>query len=152
MRWLAGRNQAEDDIIRECRDRYGHCSAERLISGPGMTILHDLMHGEPNLDAATIGSRAAAGETQCRATLEQMFLFLATVASDLAVTAGASGGVYISGGIIPRYLEMFAESGFRERFENKGRYRPYLDRIPTRVIRKTDPALLGLAALAQDAA
>ncbi|MCB1597726.1 MAG: glucokinase, partial [Gammaproteobacteria bacterium] len=53
------------------------------------------------------------------------------------------------GGITPRYLEQLKTSGFRARFEDKGRYRPFLADIPTRVIIADQPALRGLAAFAE---
>jgi len=49
---------------------------------------------------------------------------LGTVAGNLALTLGARGGVYIAGGIVPKLGTAFAESGFRTRFEAKGRFRP----------------------------
>ena len=149
---LAGQNEQEEAIIRECRKRYGHCSAERLISGSGLSLIHELLHGTEAVSPAEIGQRAADGDKPAEESLKQMFLFLATVASDLAVTAGARGGVYISGGIVPRYLDLFAESGFRDRFEDKGRYRDYLGHMATRVITAEDPGLRGLAALARSPA
>lgn len=33
-------------------------------------------------------------------------------------------------GIVPKMLEVFRHSAFRERFEFKGRYRRYLEAIP----------------------
>jgi Glucokinase len=42
---------------------------------------------------------------------------LDTVAGDLALTIGATGGIYIAGGILLRFKEAFASSAFRERFE-----------------------------------
>ncbi|GMU75059.1 MAG: hypothetical protein AMXMBFR45_05500 [Gammaproteobacteria bacterium] len=52
---------------------------------------------------------------------------------------------------MPRYLEAFQRSRFRERFESKGRYKDYLRAIPAWVIVDPYPALKGLAALARDA-
>ena len=72
---------------------------------------------------------------------------LGTVAGNLALTLGARGGVYIAGGIVPKLGTAFAESGFRTRFEAKGRFRSYLAAIPTYVIMRPLPALLGAAAL-----
>ena len=76
-------------------------------------------------------------------------------AGDAAITnldaLGVFGGVYIGGGIVPRYLEAFQRSRFRERFESKGRYKDYLRAIPAWVIVDPYPALKGLAALARDA-
>ena len=74
---------------------------------------------------------------------------LGTVAANAALTLGAFGGVYIGGGIVPRYVEALAGSGFRQRFEAKGRYRDYMRAIPTRVITAANPALSGLLAYAR---
>ena len=71
---------------------------------------------------------------------------LGTVAGNLALTLGAQGGVYIAGGIVPKLGSRFAESAFRERFEAKGRMRPYLAAIPTYVMTHRLPAFLGCAA------
>ena len=51
---------------------------------------------------------------------------------------------------MPRFVEFLAASGFRERFEAKGRFASYLARIPVRVIVKPNPAFLGLVALAEE--
>jgi glucokinase len=140
---------AEARLVAQVRERFGHCSAERLVSGPGLTLLHELLHGEPGSDAATIGAAADAGDPRAAASLEQMFRFLGTVAADLALAFGARGGVYLAGGILPQHLERFTRSGFRERFMAKGRYRDYLSAIPTQVITAPTPGLLGLAEYAR---
>jgi glucokinase len=72
---------------------------------------------------------------------------LGTVAGNLALTLGARGGIYISGGIVPRISAFFAQSDFRARFEAKGRLNAYVATIPTYVIIRPLPVLLGGAAL-----
>jgi glucokinase len=61
----------------------------------------------------------------------------------------ASGGVLIAGGIVPRIVHYLPRSNFRAQFENKGRFRPFLEGVSTRVIVRPDPAFLGLKALAE---
>jgi len=146
---LAANTAMERTIIMAMQERFTHCSAERIVSGAGISLVHEVMHGEVGLDAAQIGERASQGDQAAVDTLKQVFCFLGTIAADVAVTVGAFGGVYIAGGIVPRHLELFVGSGFRERFENKGRYRAYLAAIPTSVITRADPAFLGLARLAE---
>jgi glucokinase len=146
---LAAQNLEEERVIRVARERFGHCSAERLLSGPGLIFLHQALHAEPGLAAEEIGRRADAGDGKAQATLESFFRLLGTVAGNLALTVGASGGVYIGGGIVPRYLEAFRRSGFRARFESKGRYEAFMRRIPTWVITAKYPALTGLVACAR---
>jgi hypothetical protein len=58
-----------------------------------------------------------------------------------------SAASYISGGIVPRLGAFFAQSEFRSRFEMKGRFHDYLEKIPTRVIVWPLPALARLIAL-----
>jgi glucokinase len=55
--------------------------------------------------------------------------------------------VFIAGGILLRFKEAFAQSSFRQRFEDKGRFAELLRGIPTRLILDESPALLGLANL-----
>ena len=69
---------------------------------------------------------------------------LGTVAGDLALAFGARGGVYIAGGIAPKNRAYLAASGFRRRFEAKGRFSDYLARIPTWIVMHPEPAFLGL--------
>ena len=85
--------------------------------------------------------------------VEAMGHFLAmlgTVTGNLALTLGAQGGVYLAGGILPGLAARLQASSFRERFVDKGRYRDYLDAIPTILITKEYPALAGLAAWLQE--
>src|SRR5204863_1917735 len=99
------------------------------------------------LSAAEISQRAlAASDAQCVEALDLFCAFLGSVAGNLALTLGARGGVYIGGGIVPRLGDAFARSPFRERFEDKGRFRSYLAPIPVYVIHAAvSPALLGAA-------
>lgn len=136
----------EARLIEAVRKQFGHCSAERILSGSGLATLHRLLH-DATLTPAEISSRANDGDDAALATFEQFFLFLGTVASNVALTLGAHGGVYIGGGIVPSNLGLFERSGFRQRFTDKGRYREYLDAIPTRVITIDTPALVGLSGL-----
>ncbi|HJP37530.1 MAG: glucokinase [Gammaproteobacteria bacterium] len=136
----------EAELIKELYERFGHCSAERLISGPGLELLHMTLHKSKAIKAARIAAQAEDGDEQAGATFNIFFELLGTIAADLALTMGALGGVYIGGGIIPRHAELFAASGFRRRFETKGRYGDYLESIPTYLIVSEHPTLAGLAA------
>ena len=139
---------AELRVTATAREQFGHCSAERVLSGPGLALLHRALHGGEELGAPALGALLEGGDPRAAETFRVFFGWLGTVAGDLALTFGAFGGVYIAGGIVPRYLAAFERSDFRERFEDKGRYRDYLSAIPTRVILAPHPAFTGLAALA----
>lgn len=141
---LAGRDEEEDRIIARLRERYGHCSAERVLSGPGIIALHSAMHDGEMKTSREITSGTV--DPKCRATMEQFYRFLGSVSADLAMTTGAYGGLYIAGGIVPSYVEQIRASSFRERFEDKARYRGYMQAIPTYVITDPMPGLTGLSA------
>jgi len=140
--------EKEAKLIKTLREQFGHCSAERLLSGPGLELLHTTLHGTAAIAAAEIAALSEASDVHARETFDLFFALLGTVAANLALTVGAFGGVYIGGGIIPRHAERFAASGFRRRFEAKGRYGDYLKSIPTYLIISEHPTLTGLAAAA----
>lgn len=148
---LPATDAREARLIARLAERYGHVSAERVLSGPGLVALHDAIRslaGEPalKLSSAEISARGLAASCAiCIETLHTFCAMLGTVAGDLALTLGARGGVYIGGGIVPRLGAFFPASDFRRRFEAKGRFAAYLADIPTYVINAPYPALLGAA-------
>jgi glucokinase len=146
---MAPSDEREARILALGRERFGHCSAERVISGAGLAFLYEALNGGPALAPDEVGARIEAGEPAALDALDVCFQMLGTVASNLALTFGAFGGVYIGGGITPRYPAQFLASGFRQRFEDKGRYRALMADIPTWVITADQPALRGLAAWAE---
>lgn len=146
---LAAANDFESDIIAALRNRWGHVSAERILSGPGLSALREtigaLRHelAEP-ITPAEITRRALAGhDALCRETVTVFCAMLGTVAGNLALTLGARGGIYLGGGILPQLGAFFVQSPFRARFEDKGRFASYLSAIPCYVIHADQPALIG---------
>src|SRR5262249_10630952 len=99
---------------------------------------------------AEITQAALAGACPtARAALELFCSFLGAFAGDVALMFGARGGVYVAGGIAPRIVEFIAGSAFRSQFESKGRFRSYLEGIPTQVIMHPAATFVGLKSLAQ---
>ncbi|MFT4171031.1 MAG: glucokinase [Rhodocyclaceae bacterium] len=148
---LTGQSDEELAVLSALMRRYEHVSAERAVSGPGMTALYQALAEvrggsvEP-LEAPEITERAVHGTDKlCVDTCNMFCALLATSAADLALTLGAFGGIFIGGGIVPKLGDFFVKSPFRARFENKGRFSQYLSRIPTFVITAKYPALTGSA-------
>lgn len=159
---LAASNDREAAVIAHLRARYGHVSAERVLSGPGLVTLYAALSAlsgremDPALTPSRIAELARRGTCEIASETVQLFCgWLGAVAGDLALTIGARGGIYIGGGIVPGWLAagpgLFSEDIFRARFEAKGRFGTWLSRIPVYVIRREDAALLGLARAARDA-
>ena len=146
-------NAAEVAILAYAWKEFEHVSAERLLSGDGLELIYralaDAAGASPaRLEAPEITRRALAGECAlCDAAIEAFCCMLGTVAGNLAITLGAQGGIYIGGGIVPRLGARFAASGFRARFEQKGRFVGYLAQVPTFLITAEYPAFVGVSAI-----
>lgn len=153
---LPAATREETAVVDRLRDRFGHVSAERVLSGPGLLHLLSALadiSGIPapyeTSDQITAAARDGSDPQAARAV--SMFCdFLGTVAGDLALSLGATGGVYIAGGIVPQLGDGFARSGFRARFEAKGRFVGYMRAIPTWVVTADYPAFIGLKALIEE--
>jgi glucokinase len=141
---IAARNEDENALVEKIRQYYGHCSAERILSGPGLIALHHVMHDSEVATSEEITSNS--DDADCAATMRQFYSFLGSVAADLALITGSFGGVYIAGGIVPACIEQLMASDFRSRFEDKNRYREYMQVIPTYVVTDPFPGLRGLSA------
>jgi glucokinase len=152
---LPSASRREDAIIDHLRQRFGHVSVERVISGPGLENLYQAIAAldgarAPARNPNQITEAAIAGNCPVsRLALETFCAMLGTVAGNLALGVGARGGVYIAGGIAPRITEFLAQSEFRERFEAKGRFRGYLAAVPTSIIVHPHPTFVGLKALSE---
>ena len=149
---MAACDEREAAILAQVRRSHPHVSAERVLSGMGLENLYAAiaeLNGVPAapVSAAEVTSRALRSMDRCAVeALEAFCAMLGTVAGNLALTLGATGGVYIGGGIVPRLGAFFSASRFRRRFEEKGRFADYLAAIPTFVIRAANPAFIGVAA------
>lgn len=149
---FAPTNLDELEVLSYLLTRFERVSQERLISGQGLENIYEaLAHGQGqklSLKAKEISGRALAGEDAlCEQALAMFCAVLGSYAGDVALAIGAKGGVYITGGIIPRFIEYFKNSAFRERFERKGRLSGFVEDIPTYVVVSEQPGLLGAAAV-----
>lgn len=143
----------ESAVLDHMRRRFDHVSAERVLSGPGITNLYNTLSAidaapSKGYTAAQITDLGMRGEDRiCVEATEMFCAMLGTAAGNLALTLGARGGVFIAGGIVPRLGRYFVDSAFRARFQAKGRFEPYLAAIPTHVVTHQFAAFLGCAAL-----
>jgi glucokinase len=151
---LAPGDDFESALLAHVRRDFDHVSAERLLSGLGMPVLHAAVAavlGETRGSTSAMSTPdiveaglSAADPVSIR-TLDVFCALLGGFAGNVALLLGARGGIYIGGGIVPRLGDYFFASRFRERFESKGRFGNYLQAIPTAVITDTLAALGGAA-------
>lgn len=148
---LAPTSDFESDVLRQVRQVHSHVSAERLLSGIGLPTLCIAVAQVTGLQALTLTTEqivergANNHDALCAQTLDVFCALLGNFAGNVALTLGARGGVYVGGGIVPRFGERFLASSFRERFEAKGRAQAYLADVPTALITDTLAALTGAA-------
>ncbi len=120
---LAGADAAEDAVLAALRERFGHASAERALSGPGLGWLREAGAADP----------------------EGMFMaLLAGFCGSAALATGACGGVVLAGNILNGRRAALDEA-FTARFRAKGRFREWLQQVPLRLITLPEPGLAGLA-------
>jgi glucokinase len=131
--------------------RFGHVSKERALSGPGLL---NIAQGLAEVDGVSIAADTPEAVTRqardgscpvCREAALMFSALLGSAAGDLALIYGARGGVYIAGGLCLSLGDLFDRVAFRRRFEDKGRFRRYLEPIPTYLVTRGDTGLLGAA-------
>lgn len=148
---LAAADALQAAVIACVRREHAHVSAERLLSGPGLPLLQAALAtvlGAPVPGAqapAEVVAAAQQGDGLAGRTLDLFAAFLGGFAGDLALTLGARGGVFIGGGVVPRFADRLVAAGFRTHFEAKGRFAAYLAAVPTLLITDTQAALGGAA-------
>lgn len=143
----------EAKILSRLRAQFGRVSIERMLCGEGiMNIYRSLadIRGLPviHLTPEAVGAAAQRGNDALSVeAMNTFFSVLGAAAGNLALTLGARGGVYVAGGISPRYIALLRKSDFRARFLAKGRFADFNGGIATYVVTHPDPGLLGAAML-----
>lgn len=165
---FAPRNEEEIGLLRYLRERFGRVSVERILSGPGLfnvySYLRDAHHlpENPRVREALAGDEdpariigqaalATSNEERCDLCSRALGLFVTVygaTAGNLVLTGTATGGVWIGGGIAPKILPRLTDGLFTQTFVAKGRFVPFLERIPVRVILNDKAAMFGAARVA----
>ena len=148
---LAPVDDEELETWQRMRRAHGRVSAESVLSGPGLERLYAALAGS-SLGAPEIDAAAWRGEPVALRAHALFTRWLGRVAGNLALVAGARGGVFLAGGILPRWAARFDVAEFRRGFEDKAPYTEWLRAIPTFIVTHPQPGLLGLAVLAESAA
>ncbi|NUF49899.1 glucokinase [Gilliamella sp. ESL0250] len=149
-------SEDEDRILDQLRKKFGRVSTERFLSGNGIVNIYQalLQINEQPIEALTpdiiVKNALSKSCPLCLQTLTYFCTFMGRFGGNLALTLNTQGGVYIAGGIVPRFIEFFKSSPFREAFEHKGRMSYLVKKIPVYVITHEDPGLLGAGVYLQN--
>jgi glucokinase len=147
---FAPTDEVEVQVLRHFQAIFGRVSVERIVSGPGIFELYRAMaaiEGKRAVaeDEKGVAEAAARGDPLAEATMDRFCAIMGSVAGDIALTFGARGGVFVSGGIAPKIADRLVASDFRRRFEDKGRLSGYMQQIPTSLVLHPYPAIVGAA-------
>ena len=139
----------EQELLGVLAAELGYVSWELVLSGPGIANLYRAVcavwgAAPEELTPRDITARGLAlSDPVCHQTLETYSAVLGNAAGALCVTGCARGGVYLGGGIPPRIADFLAGSGFRRRFEERGRMTDYVRDIGTAIILDDGAGLAG---------
>ena len=149
---FAAIDDTEIEILKFLRNKYPRVSYEQVLSGLGIEQIYQALCSikgvEPkNYEAKDISANALNNSCDiCLQTLNQFCNTLGSFAGNMALTTSAFGGVYIAGGIVPRFIEFLNNSDFRKRFEAKNRFTEFNAAIPTYIITEAQPGVIGASA------
>jgi len=153
---FAPRTAREVQLLNALTEWYGRAQWEDIVSGPGLINLHRFTHQRPCLAVPTTleafekppAISRAALERRCADCVEALDLFTSaygSVAGNLALTAAATVGVYVGGGIAPKILPALHTGRFMAAFGSKPPMDRLLARMPVHVILNPEAGLLGAA-------
>jgi len=149
-------------LLEYTLQKFDHVSFEHVCSGIGIPNIYAFLRdvermpetpavaelvassGDPSV---VIVDRALGSDSceLCAATIEMFLSILASEAGNLAVKVFATGGVYVSGGVVTHALPALKKAVFMNAFKRKGRFAELMSRIPVHVV-VSQAALVGAAA------
>lgn len=136
--------------------REGHCTREHLLSGAGIARIaafEQTRRPDAGLDGAlraddpavAIHELAEQGHPAALGVIERFVRLYGGQLADMALTALPYGGVYLAGGIAPRWSRYLQGPAFRAAFTNRPPMAHLLEGLPVALIMHPQPGLLGAA-------
>jgi glucokinase len=160
---FAPRTEEQSALLEFLRVNRDQVSFEDVCSGMGIANIYaflistsefqkDEKHeaelaGSPDLPA-TIFGHAMDAKSKCKVCNRVLRLFLEILgaeAGNLALKTGATGGIYIGGGIAAKISKAFEYPEFAKYFMAKGRRKEYMERIPIWLVLNEYLPLIGAA-------
>ena len=141
----------EDRLLAHLRQRFRRVSVERIVSGPGLASIYEVladMEGRPlayHDDKALWTAALEGSDSLAAAALDRFCLSLGAVSGDIALAQGGTS-IVIAGGVGFRLADRLATSGFAQRLVAKGRFESMMSSLPVKLITHPQPGLLGAAA------
>jgi len=143
-------------VLAALRTKFDRVSNERLLSGEGLFNIYEALAKVDGAKAEDLAPKEITrraiekSDPRCVTAVQYFCRVLGAFSGDVVLTQGALAGLYVSGGVIQAMVDIFDRAAFREGFEDKGRFRGYMEKIPAWIVVHPFAGLLGSAALAGD--
>lgn len=157
-------NEEQVLLFQFLAKRFEHVSVERVLSGQGLVNLYafiltlkgyseqkatrERMLSEPRARVITEMAKNKL-DPACVKALQMFSEIFGAICGNAALSYWALGGVYLGGGIPPRILSVMDRARFIKAFNEKGRFRKFLENIPIKVICDERAALKGALYIAK---
>jgi glucokinase len=159
---FAPTDQRQVRLLEYLLKQFDHVSYEHVCSGIGIPHIYRFLRDVERIpedeemihiiDSAPdpsvpIINRALDAEhpgSRCAAAIDCFASILAAESGNLALKCLATGGIYIAGGVAVHTLPVIMQPTFAQRFKSKGRFAPFMARIPIHVV-VTPAGLAGAA-------
>ncbi len=136
---FAPQDEAQARLWQVLKNEYGRVTAERVVSGPGLTDIHRILSGKTLTPAAIAGAALDGSDAAARRSADLFLSAYGGFAGDMALAVMARGGVFLAGGIAGKLLPLLPESPFLAAFNSKAEHAALAAEMPVAVA--TDPAL-----------
>jgi len=153
---FAPADELQAALLVYLRQKFGHVSYERIVSGAGLVeifvFLQSRLGEDTGLVQVTLNSDGAARVAElaqhrkhpiAAKALDMFVEIYGAFAGNLALAGMTRGGVYIAGGIAPKIIGTLQQGGFMRAFQDKGRFAPLMREIPVKVVMNPKVGLLG---------
>ncbi len=162
---FAPRSDQEIKLLQFLSPLWGHVSIERILSGAGLVNLYRFLKETGFADEPPwLGERLALGDPAegitavareeghplCQESIRLFASIYGAEAGNFALKVGATGGIFVGGGIAPKILSVLQAGHFMNAFLSKGRFQEWLNRIPVHVILAPETPLIGAVHYAMD--
>lgn len=150
---FAPADDLQQDLLRWLWRQWEHVSWERVLSGPGLVLLHGFLSGLEHpaqvsgITAAEVSARAAQGDAVACRTLSAFVAMYGSYLGSLAMFWPAPGGIYIAGGVACKISHWMQQAGFLQAMQAKGRMQGLVRGMPVYLVRDKELGLRGAARL-----
>src|SRR5262245_35037820 len=158
---FAPRNELQRELLAYLQKKYGHVSCERVLSGPGIKNIYELLRDEHKAEEpawlreqlkaapdqpALISRTALEGKAAiCDQTLSIFVSIFGAQTGNCALNFMSTGGIFIGGSIAAKILPKMKDPMFMEAFLDKGRMASLLKDMPVKIVLNDDCGLIGAA-------